>query len=289
MPPAHSVWVWTRKTKKWVNPKTEAGSHPESQFKLAESLEQKESYGDAISAYRKLIKKFPNNSLAPKAQYRIGIILEKIGRFFKAAEAYQKVIDKYPASDQIKNAIEAQEKIADTLFEKEPGFFKKGDLARAIKVYNMILKNSRFSKEAAKRQYRIAVYYFLLKDYKRAILEYQKVTDNYPNSDKAEISAYQIGICCFQQSLAIDYDQFVTDKAIAKFEDFINLYPKSQYLPDVKKKLYLLKEKSAEKIYLTAKFYRKQKKYTSAKIYFEEVIRKYPESKWAELAKLQIK
>ena len=54
------------------------------------------SYGSALNAFKKLVKKFPDSPERAEAQYYIGYCLEKKDRSKEAIEAFEEYLDKWP-------------------------------------------------------------------------------------------------------------------------------------------------------------------------------------------------
>ena len=71
---AYPYWIWTPKTGKWVNPKTQAKPTPKEQFDFAKSFYDIKKYEDAQREFRKLLRKFPKSAEAAESQYYLGLI-----------------------------------------------------------------------------------------------------------------------------------------------------------------------------------------------------------------------
>lgn len=70
----------------------------EAQYRLGYIHFQNEDYEQAIETYRALIEAHPRDPLAAKAQYGIGDALFNAGRTDEAVEAYTVVLERYPES-----------------------------------------------------------------------------------------------------------------------------------------------------------------------------------------------
>ena len=89
--------------------------------------------------------------------------------------------------------------------------------------------------------------------------------------------------------LTLDYnkDQTATKKAIDEFQQFIEKYPgDKKYLLDVNQKINLLRQRLALKQYKSAILYIKSGKYDSAKIYLDELLKKFRDTKYADDARI---
>ena len=99
--PAYSYWIWTPKSKKFVNPKAMPKDTPADQFAYAKSFYDLKKYEDAKRELKKLLKAYPKSAEAAEGQYYLGRLEEEQDKIYDAYLAYQKVIDKYPFSERI--------------------------------------------------------------------------------------------------------------------------------------------------------------------------------------------
>jgi outer membrane protein assembly factor BamD len=124
--------------------------------------------------------------------------------------------------------------------------------------------------------------------YDEAAAAYQKIADDYPTSKLAAQARYEAAYCAYMASLKPAYDAGPTDKAIEAFEEFASTNKDSDLAKEADKTVYRLKDKAAEKSLLTAQFYEQQKKYRAAVVYYQDIIDRFPESSYANLAKIKI-
>ena len=113
---AHSYWIWTPETGKWVNPKYAVKDSPEEQLEWAMSFYNAKVYDRAIKEFRKLIHHYPLSALAAEAQYYIGLSRENLESYYQAFLAYQKTIDTYPYSKRIEEIIEKEYRIGELFY-----------------------------------------------------------------------------------------------------------------------------------------------------------------------------
>src|SRR5262249_19494368 len=85
-----------------------------------------------------------------------------------------------------------------------------------------------------------------------------------------------------------EYDQSVAGKAIATFTDFITLFPEDPRVPEAQKKISAMKSEQARGSYTIAHYYEKKKRWDGALIYYNEVLLRDPNSKYAQEAKKRI-
>jgi len=290
---ARAYWIWTPKSGKFINPKSLPKPTPKEQLEFAKDFYDLKKYQDAEREFKKLIKAYPKSAEAAEGQYYLGRTEEDKGSYYEAFLAYQRVIDKYPFSERIQEIIERQFKIGEKFMtgEKRKAMGVVLPVENpAIEIFRKIVENSTFGPLAAAAQYKLGLilkselYYYEAED------AFNKVISNYPTSEWAEAARYQIAACRAAVSRSPDYDQWATNEAKQKFEEFVREHPDAVLSRDAEKNIEDLNEKEAEANYNVGRFYEKQKAYDAAKIYYEEVTSSYPQSPWSAKAmeRLQI-
>jgi outer membrane protein assembly factor BamD len=86
-------------------------------------------------------------------------------------------------------------------------------------------------------------------------------------------------LCLFKLSPEYTLDQSNTVKAIGEMQAFVNTHPESKRVDDANKMIDESREKLEEKDLYSAHLYYKIKQYKAASVAFEQLIRKYPDSK----------
>ncbi len=282
--PVHAYWIWTPKTGKWVNPKTEVKVTPADQFDFAKRLFDSKGFEEAKREFKKLIKNYPKAVEAAEAQYYLGKIEEAQGNKYEAFLAYQKVIDKYPFSERIAEINEIEFKIAEEFMagakRKAFGMVLPVDNP-AIEIFTKVIENSSYGPLAPKAQYKLGLVLKSLQRYYEAEEAFSKVVMSYPDSEWAEPAKFQLAATRAGVSKSAAYDQGATREAKEKFEEFVTEHPDAVLTPEAEKHIRSLNEKEAENSYNAGRFYEKQKSWDSARIYYRDVIDTYPDSSWA--------
>ncbi len=284
---AYSYWIWTPKTNKWVNPKTAVKATPKEQFEYAMGFYDAKSYDEAKREFKKLIRNYPKSLEAAESQYYLGLTEENQGNLYEAFQAYQKVIDTYPFSSRIQEIIERQYKIGEEFMSG----YKRKALGVAlpvenpsIEIFTKVVENSTYGPLAAKAQYKLGLVLKSLGRYYEAEDAFNKVITNYADSEWVEAAKFQIAACRASLSRSSDYDQGATKEAKDKFEQFVREHPDAVLSREAEKSIDELKEKEAQSSYNIGLFYEKQGAYASARVYYNDIVDKYPRSKWAAKA-----
>lgn len=288
---AHAFWIWTPKDKKFVNPKWTAEDTPQKQLERAKEILEAREHKKALIEFKALLRHYPEAYEAAEAQFSIGTCLEKMGKLYEAYLAYQKVIDKYPFSDTMNAVLKKQFEIANTLTETEAKILGISFPQQyyAIEIYRKIIDNYPYGELAPLSQYKIGLVLKSLGSFTEAKGEFEKVVSAYPESEWLEPAKYQVAECASLASLNAEYDQALSNEARERFEEFIEKHPDAELSEATRQQIQNLTDKEAEKDFTVAQFYEKQKEYPSAEIYYQGIVKKHPQSIWAEKSRERIR
>ncbi|MCC7417819.1 MAG: outer membrane protein assembly factor BamD [Acidobacteria bacterium] len=109
-----------------------------------------------------------------------------------------------------------------------------------------------------------------------AINEFREFLQYYPTNPRADYAQYKLGMAHFQQMRAPQRDQTETRSAIAEFETFVQRYPNSALMPDVRQKLREAKDRLSDASYLVGFFYYRIRWYPGAIDRLKSVIEQDP-------------
>lgn len=262
-------------------------------FAAADDLYEAGQNNSALAAYRGFLKKYPASSLASKAQYRVAELLDALGNSNKAFDAYQTLISRYPDTTEFEPAVAQQVIIANQYLQGKRmdflGIPVLPGVERAQQMYEAILKNAPYSKHAPIAQFNLGLSLERQKSIPAARQAYQTVLDKYPNSDVADDALYQIAYIYMRTGLS-GQSQDLSSLVLAKetFEDFLLQYPNSEKAPQARDNLIEIGGKESGDLMAIAKYYDWSKNYKAAIIYYNDIVRKLPNSPDAGLAKTRI-
>lgn len=292
---AYSYWIWTPETGKWINPKYAVKDSPQEQLQWAMNFYDAKSYSRAIKEFRKLITHYPLSALAAEAQYHIGLSWENLEEDYQAFLAYQKTLDTYLYTSRTEEIIGKEYRIGNLFYagkkRKILGMTILPAKDKAIEVFRAVVDNAPYGKYADVAQYKIGLCFKENGDFAQAKLEFEKVLKKYPESNLAEDAQYQIALSALESSLDYDYDQGSTDKALKDFKKVIISSPYADISKEeVDTAIRRLEDKKAKKAYKIGEFYERQGHTESAAIYYNDVIKGFPETLWAAkaLERLQV-
>ena len=113
-------------------------------------------------------------------------------------------------------------------YMKSLGSFQNQDFIKAIAGFKELVSADATNDLADNSQYWLAECYYAQKDFKRAIVEFQKVF-SYAGTDKNDDAQLKIGLC--YQSIGN------IDKAREEFQRMIDYFPGSEYYPRAREAL----------------------------------------------------
>ena len=276
----------------WERAGVTVATNPADQLKIAQDFQAKKHYRDAIDAYRRVIRRWPQSSSAQDAQLGLAECLGAINYYYQAFKEYQRLVEKHPNSPHFETVLQRQFEIGNLFLagerQKAWGLRWFPSIDRAVEVFETVVKNGPYSKVAVEAQFRIGLAYEKQDDYLAAVHAYEKLLERYPKDPVAEAAQFQIGYAYKKEAQRSEYDQDAANQAIAAFSDFLLRYPASEKVPLAQQYLTALKEEQAKGLYNIGWFYEKNRQYKSALIYYNDVIEKNPASGWAAQAKDKI-
>ena len=172
-------------------------------------------------------------------------------------------------------------------YQKGADAFEKGNYDDAAEIFETVTRIGRGTNYAQDAQYYLAESYFNQGRYILAEAEYARFISFYPRDPKREEVDFKKAMSLYYQSPRYRLDQTATKRAIEEFQLFNSRYPNSELVPESAEKINRLREKLAHKYFESAEFYSRTDQYKAATIYYDLVIDRYPESKWAEQALLK--
>jgi TonB family protein len=169
-------------------------------------LTQMDQPDSAQAEYLSVVSRFPESEYAAKALYAAAWIAQNVKHdSTQAAELCQKVVDQYPQSDYCAPALRFLGASPDTLnvvspqeayLSAERFLLAEGQVDSALAQYDLIMEHYPYSQYASKSAFAKA---WTIEQYANpgdstVIFAYQKVIDQYPESEYAEEARIRLGL-----------------------------------------------------------------------------------------------
>ena len=265
---------------------------PQEQLELGKLYQSQKDYDPAISAFRRLIRRWPTAYATQEGRLHLGECLSALGFHYKAFLEYQNLIQKHPNSDFLETALQREFEIGNLFLSGEKHRVWRLQIfsgyEKAVEVFEQIVKTAPFGKLGADAQLRLGMAYEQLKQYPEAVAAYEKLVERYPQHPLAETAQFAIGVAYGKQAGSADYDATAANKAITAFQDYLIRYPKSDRVPDAEKQLVNLKQEQGKGLFHIGEFYEKQGNVKAAAVYYNEVIAGNPKSSWGIAAQEKV-
>lgn len=150
-------------------------------------------------------------------------------------------------------------------------FYAAGKYARAAVLYDEI-SFERKSSQTAYALLRLADSYMKINRYADARARLEQVVKSFPQHPELNKAYFNIALCFYEESLPAQYDQTNTIKSIDAFRTFAQKFPADPQFEAALTYVRKAQYKLIEKKYRTGYIYYKMKDYSSALMYFDEVI-----------------
>ena len=124
-------------------------------------------------------------------------------------------------------------------------------------------------------QYYLGEAYYGNEEYLLAVSEYEKLTRRMGFSPFVEDARFKICEAYRIESPKYYHDQEYTERALERYQEFLDDFPHSPLIDDVVVSIEILREKMGKKVYETGILYMKMEEYESAKMTFQQVIDLY--------------
>jgi outer membrane protein assembly factor BamD len=167
-----------------------------------------------------------------------------------------------------KNAVEYT---PDNKMAAADELFAKKKYARAAELYDDVSFEKK-SAQSAVALMSLAECYYRMNKFTDARLKYIQMTNTYPDFTDIELAWFRIGVCYYEESLPAQYDQTETGQSIEAFRVFADKFPDSQYFLEAVDYIRKAQYKLIEKKFYNGYIYYKMQDYSSALMYFKEII-----------------
>ncbi|WP_298498489.1 outer membrane protein assembly factor BamD [uncultured Algibacter sp.] len=189
---------------------------------------------------------------------------------FSSCSEYQKAL-----KADGEGAIAAKFKMGEELYNA-------GKFGKANRLFAQIVPNYRGKPQAEKLMYLYSKSFYEMKDYYVAGYQFERFASSYPKSEKLEEASYLSAKSAYQLSPIYSKDQTETKAAIEKLQEFINVFPDSEYVSDASKLVQELDLKLEKKAYEIAKQFNQISDYPASVRSFDNFIFEFPGSKFRE-------
>ena len=276
---SYAKWVWSSETS-WADPEQLPRETADQQFRYAVALLVNKEYISAIGIFKDIINNNPGSELAEESQLNIGKAYYLVGDYKNAFKAYDHMIEQDPGTRRLHEILEKEFYIGIAQMEQNEN--------GAIKVFESIIERNPLGFIAADSQVKIADSYYQLRLFEEAEASYLSVMENYPNSEWVPYAQFKIPYCKLSNIRIQERNYDLLSGSRSGFEIYLANNPQGSLANTTKEIIVEIDIAMAERDYKVGEFYLRRKKPDAGLIYFESVIKDYPDTEWAARAEEKI-
>jgi len=232
-------------------PATHKALTAEEQFAQAQKLYNKKKYFQSAEEFQKVIYNYPGANIIDTAQFYLANSYLKDEQYQLAAVEFERLVKNYPRSDF---APDSRFLAGYARYLAAPRHYglDQSELLTAIGLIEdfiidypdskLIPEAEKTLKEAhtrlAKKAFKSGVVYVHIRAYESALIYFQKVIDDYPDTKYAALALLEMGKVQFKKK---DFT-----KAAATFNTFLAQYPEHKLTGEARDQLSEVEKKLAE-------------------------------------------
>lgn len=173
---------------------------------------------------------------------------------------------------------------AEDIYNQALARLEAKDYENAAKKFGELEKQYPFSHWARKGLVMQTFAQYQKPSYDDAVASAQRYIGLYPTSPETPYMYYLAGMSYYNQVPGVMQDQETAQKALVIFNQLVEKFPKSEFVPDVKYKIQVARDQLAAKDMMVGRFYLTRKNYSAAVNRFHDVLAKYQTTRHAEEA-----
>ena len=249
--------------------------------------------GKAHKMLGKWFKTFPDSALNAEAMYYAGQSLEGLGKLYKAFEKYEELLQEFGDTEYFHKALEAQFGIAREYLNGRKrrvlGIFKIPADDVGVKILERIPERQPSSLLAERSLILLGDHYLAKKKYDEAVYAYDQLIVSYSSSAFIREARLQAAKAYLGKFNGAGFDPAPLVEAKERLLEYQALYGPNAQSSEVQAMLAKIEELQARRAYEIGQFYQRTGKKDSARVSFEGVIRRWPNTKWASKAQSKLK
>jgi outer membrane protein assembly factor BamD len=175
---------------------------------------------------------------------------------------------------------------AEEYFQYALEMYQDEDYFEAINEFTIVILRYPGSTVADSAQFYLASCHYSLEEFIISAAEFSKLINNMPQSPLVPEAQFMLAESYYAMSPRPALDQEYSVKALREYQIFLEDFPRDPRREDAERKIYLLREKLAEKQLQNADLYRKMMEFNSSIIYYDIVLERYYDTEFADDALL---
>jgi len=259
---------------------------PAGQMEFARKLLVEGRQKAAMKQFNAIVHQWHTSPEAPVAQLEYARILYDRKKYKAAFDEFQYLIDNFTGQFPYDEALDKQFRIANYYMTAKrmdflffPGFKIQ---EQALPLFEKIVKNAPAWTNAVDSQYNIGLIHEYMKDYDKAVSEFDALRFRYPHSPRAADAAFRRAYCLYLLAEDNPRDEAICRRALSALAGFLADHPRHESIGMAQQYRDKLDDRLANMYYELAVFYDKTPgKQKAALIAYEDFARRFPSSKVA--------
>ncbi|WP_428640902.1 outer membrane protein assembly factor BamD [Roseibium sp.] len=173
---------------------------------------------------------------------------------------------------------------AEVLFNEGLALRAQGKLRDSTQKFEELDKLYPYSEYSKKSLVNLAFLNYSRGKYSEAVNAAKRFVTLYPGDEDSAYMLYIAGQSYFRQMPDITRDQAVTRKSAAAFNELIQRFPESEYVPDAEQKLRIVKDQLGGKEMQVGRYYLKRRNYVAGINRFKTVVVEFQTTRHVEEA-----
>ncbi len=174
------------------------------------------------------------------------------------------------------------------LLKKANYYYETEEWSKAQTLFELVIGAYKGRPEAEKAYFYYAYTNYHQQKFTLASYYFKNFSNTFPNSQYREEADYMEHYANYNLSPSYRLDQTYTQKAIDGFQLFINTYPTSPKVKEANSLITKMRTKLENKTYKEAELYYNLKQYQAATQSFQNLLKDFPDSPYAERVRFLI-
>ena len=162
--------------------------------------------------------------------------------------------------------------------------FDRGNHLDAIPDFKAYIEQFPGTDRTDDALYYLGKSYIHERDYALASAQFDRLLRDFPTSPLQADALIDLARCDDLQSHPAALDQTETQRALTRYNQFVDQYPDHARVGEAKARIKALRDRLAEKLLRSGRLYTKLRRERAAEFYLRKVLADYPDSKWASEA-----
>lgn len=269
---------------------------PEEHYHLAVEAFEKQDYVESAKQFNIVALNFPSSPLCEDAHFFLAVSHYHLNEFDIANDGFNVYLKLKNHPKYFQETIEYKFLIAEAFkkgarrhmwgYKQLPKLMKDPDLAHDI--YNEVIASLPCHEMAANSFYSKAEIHRSFRDYKEAVDCYQTIIKRFPKHELAPISFLAIIEIYLEQSKREFQNPDLLALAELNLRKFKKAFPSEPRVEIAERDVHTIKEVYAQGLFDTGQFYERINQPKASFIYYQNAIKKFPDTHVAEQCKTRL-